>query len=55
MILKCICILFLIVFASGCSSKSELVKPEGEWRRINPVNPVTNKFVEAEKEAKNGQ
>lgn len=49
-------ILFLVfVFCTGCSSQSELIKPQGEWRRINPVNPVTNQFIYIEKEVKNGR
>lgn len=50
--LKCI-LLFALVLCSGCSAQSELIKPEGEWQRINPVNPVTNQYLDAEKEAKN--
>lgn len=49
-------VLFLaLLFCSACSSQSELIKPEGEWRKINAVNPVTNKYVDAETEVKNGK
>jgi hypothetical protein len=46
---------FAFVFCAGCNAQSELIKPEGEWRRINPVNQVSNQFVDVEKEAKNGR
>ena len=52
--LKCI-LLIAFVFCSGCNAQSDLIKPEGEWQKINPVNPVTNQFVDIEKEAKNGR
>ena len=49
-------ILFVaFVFLTGCSSQSELIKPEGDWRGINPINPSTNQFVEVEKDVKNGR
>lgn len=48
-------LLLAFVFCTGCNAQSELIKPEGEWQRINPVNPVTNQFIDIEKEAKNGR
>lgn len=49
-------ILFLaFMFCIGCDTQSELIKPEGEWVRINAVNPITNQFVDVEKEVKSGK
>jgi hypothetical protein len=29
------CLLLIAIGCSACSSKSELIKPKGEWRQIN--------------------
>lgn len=45
-------LLLAFVLCSGCSAQSELIKPEGEWQRINPVNPITHQYFDVENEEK---